>query len=307
MEFEGFINFLKPPGPTSHDVVDIIRRYLGVRRVGHGGTLDPAAAGVLPLAVGNSTRLLQYVQEGGKSYRAEIVFGRETDTQDSWGKIIAERPVEMLGRDKLEQVLAGFRGPVYQMPPMVSAIRVGGQRLYNLARQGKEVQRQPRLIFISRLELVALWPWGPFPRALLDITCSKGTYIRTLAADLGRALGSGAYLDFLVRTKAGPFSIGNSYTLEEISDCLSRKDYSFLLPPETGLKHLPAVWLKPWAERLVLNGAPVKPEGLEGAPDIKPGALVAVFSKSGQLLAVGRWLEGDARILKAVKVVGKRS
>ncbi|GFN23839.1 MAG: tRNA pseudouridine(55) synthase TruB [Thermoanaerobacteraceae bacterium] len=286
---EGFINLLKPPGPTSHDAVQRIRRLLGVKRVGHGGTLDPLAAGVLPVALGRATRLLEYVQEGSKAYRAEVIFGLETVTQDMAGEVINERPLEELDARELEAALSRFTGVQEQVPPMFSAVRHQGQRLYDLARRGEEVPRQPRRVVIYRLELLKLWPRGPYPRALLDVVCSKGTYVRTLCHDLGTYLGCGAAVYFLLRYRTGPFTIDGAWTLEEIEAALQEGRHDFLLPPAAGVHHLPAVVVKPEAVRVVLRGALLASDGCRNVPPgLQRGDLVRLHGEEGVLLAVAR-------------------
>ncbi|MGI9952030.1 tRNA pseudouridine(55) synthase TruB [Moorellaceae bacterium AZ2] len=285
---EGFINLLKPPGPTSHDVVQRIRRLVGIKRVGHGGTLDPPAAGVLPVALGRATRLLEYVQEGSKAYRVEVIFGLKTTTQDMAGEIIEKNPVGRLDAGEVLAALSRFTGVQEQLPPMFSAVRVQGRRLYEWARRGQEVPRQPRRVVIYRLQLQRMWPEGPHPRALLDVVCSKGTYVRTLCHDLGAYLGCGAVVFFLLRWKTGPFEIGGAWTLEEIEASLQEGRYDFVLPLAAGVRHLPAVVVKPEAANILLRGAPLD---LTLCRDLPPGLqrgdLVRLQREDGLLLAVG--------------------
>ncbi|HBT47800.1 MAG TPA: tRNA pseudouridine(55) synthase TruB [Peptococcaceae bacterium] len=286
---EGFINLLKPPGPTSHDAVERIRRLLGVKRVGHGGTLDPLAAGVLPVGLGRATRLLEYVQEDSKAYRAEVIFGLETATQDMAGEVINRNPLEKLDARELKSALSRFTGVQEQIPPMFSAVRYRGQRLYELARRGEEVPRGPRRVVIYRLELVKLWPGGPHPRAVLEVVCSKGTYVRTLCHDLGSFLGCGAALYFLLRCRTGPFTIDDAWTLEEIEAAMWQGRRDFLLPPAAGVRHLPEVVVKPEAVKVVLRGALVSPNGCRNCPPgLQEGDLVRLHREEGSLLAVAR-------------------
>lgn len=208
----GFLNVLKPPGMTAHDVVAYMRRRLGTRKIGHAGTLDPLAVGVLPLAVGHATRLLQYLRSG-KEYLAEVQFGIETSTADAEGEVL-KRVAMPFSEEQLREVLPRFQGRISQRPPMVSAVSVGGKRLYELARQGIEVERPLREVVIEELELVRFWP-GEFPRAQLRVACSAGTYIRSLAVDLAEELGGVASLAFLLRTRAGDFNLDDAATLDE--------------------------------------------------------------------------------------------
>lgn len=209
----GLINVLKPPGMTAHDVVAAMRRRLGTKKVGHAGTLDPVACGVLPVAVGGATRLLPYL-ESGKEYLAEIQFGVATSTADAEGEVLEAVDCALSAAD-LEGVLPRFRGKIQQRPPMVSAVHYQGKRLYELARAGVVIEDIPlRDVAIAELELLR-WYEGPRPRALVRVACSAGTYIRSLAVDLGAALGVPASLAYLLRTRAGAFGIETAVTLDE--------------------------------------------------------------------------------------------
>ncbi len=210
----GVLNFLKPPGMTSHDAVAFVRRVLKEKRVGHTGTLDPAAAGVLPICVGQATRLVEDLQAGTKRYIAEASFGRETDSGDLLGQIVRECDASGLQLEELRAAVDGFRGEIEQTPPMHSAIKVGGQKLYDLARQGKEVEIPTRMVTISHLH-VSRWQGGETPRAMLDIRCSGGTYIRSLVRDIARAAGSAATMSFLLRQRSGLFFLDDAVSPEE--------------------------------------------------------------------------------------------
>ena len=210
---DGIVNVLKPPGMTSHDVVSRIRLIYGVKKAGHSGTLDPDAAGVLPVFIGNATRLLEYAATDIKHYRAEGIFGICTDTGDDSGNVLDTKPVPDITATELEEVLQRFRGKILQVPPMYSALKVNGKKLYEYARQGIEIDRSARAIEIFRLELIRFYP----PYFCLDITCSKGTYVRTLLEDIASSAGTCACMTFLLRTKAGDFCIEESHTLEEIA------------------------------------------------------------------------------------------
>ena len=207
----------KPAQMTSHDVVARVRRLAGQRRVGHGGTLDPPATGVLVLALGRATRLLPFLPTEPKRYLAEVAFGAETDTLDAAGTVTATAPADALDEAAVRAALAGFLGPQEQVPPMVSAIKVAGERLYAKARRGEEVERAPRPIVIHDLELLGFTP-GERPRARLSVACSGGTYVRSLAADLGRALATLAHLASLRRTAVGRFTEAEAHTLEELAE-----------------------------------------------------------------------------------------
>ncbi len=193
----------KPRGISSFGVIRLARRELGLRKIGHAGTLDPLAEGVLVLGVGKATKLLTALEGADKSYRATLRLGTRTDTYDSTGKPLEERDPSGVTEDALRETLARFRGEIEQVPPMFSAIKKDGQALYKLARQGVEVERKPRRVVIARLELVEFTP----PCATIELDCSKGTYVRSLVEDIGRALEVGAHMTALVRTRVGPFGI----------------------------------------------------------------------------------------------------
>lgn len=214
----GVINLLKPPGMTSHDAVAFVRRALKIKRVGHTGTLDPAAAGVLAICVGQATRLVEYLQAGRKIYIAEATFGLETDTLDGVGQVVNTSDASGVTFDKIRVALDEFRGEIEQVPPIYSAIKRDGQKLYDLARAGNldESELAPRRVTIYNLQATRFVE-GVRPRAMISIECSGGTYIRSLVRDLGRALGCGATMTFLVRTQSGEFAMSAANTLEEIA------------------------------------------------------------------------------------------
>ena len=212
--FHGILVIDKPAGWTSHDVVGWTRRWLGQKKVGHAGTLDPAATGVLPVVVGDATRFVEFLAEASKSYLAEVTFGIETDSADIDGVVTANRGPVDVSRDALESALAQFRGPIEQQPPMHSAIKVGGKRLYELARRGESIDVPSRRVTIQRLEVVDL----SGDVATLSVTCSKGTYVRALARDVGTALGTGGFLSNLVRQRTGPFAICDAWSVKELAE-----------------------------------------------------------------------------------------
>ena len=212
--FHGILVIDKPAGWTSHDVVGWTRRWLGQKKVGHAGTLDPAATGVLPIVVGDATRFVEYLAEATKSYLAEITFGIETDSADADGVVIEDRRPVDVDLAALEAVLPTFRGEIEQRPPMHSAIKVGGKRLYELARRGESIDVPTRVVVVDRLDLVDLTE----DVATVAVGCSKGTYIRSLAKDIGAALGTGAYLSNLVRKRTGPFSLCDAWSVHELAE-----------------------------------------------------------------------------------------
>lgn len=298
------INLLKPPGMTSHDAVAVVRRLLGVRRVGHAGTLDPGAAGVLPIAVGRATRLMRWLQQADKAYRAEMTLGIETDTLDAQGKTTAMVTDFRLAPARLVDAMQMFLGHVMQVPPMVSSVKVGGERLYKAARRGEEVAREARAVRIDEIAIRKVWPDGALDlefgaRVLFDVTCSKGTYIRTLVADIGKSVGCGAHLSFLVRTRSGPFLLEDSHTLEEIQDALDKDTLGrVLLPPEAALPNMPAVHLTAEAAERLCHGQPVPV-----ADDLPETDFVRVHAGEGPMVAVGQTVRGSRPAVRPVVVL----
>jgi tRNA pseudouridine55 synthase len=211
----GVVVIDKPGGYTSHDVVAKLRRIYGTKRVGHTGTLDPLATGVLVVCLGQATRIVEYLTAAGKEYEAGVVFGVTTDSEDVSGAVISETDARGIGAEDLEAFLPRFRGRIQQVPPMVSAIHHEGRRLYELAREGLEVERQAREVEIHRLEMQSFEP-GKRARAELLVECSSGTYIRTLAANIGAVLGVGGMMESLRRTRVGPFGLEEALTLDEL-------------------------------------------------------------------------------------------
>lgn len=211
---DGVFNVLKPPAMTSHDVVAFLRRALQTKKIGHGGTLDPDAAGVLPVFAGSATRLLEFAVEGQKEYLVELTLGKRTDTGDDSGTVIEELPVPTLEQEAVEMVLKNFLGPQMQVPPMYSALKVDGKKLYELARKGIEVEREARPIEIYKLELMNL----SADKLTMAVQCSKGTYIRVLVEDIAKALGTCGTMSFLLRTQVGQYLINDAHTLQEIAD-----------------------------------------------------------------------------------------
>ena len=278
---DALFNVYKPSGPTSHDVVIRLRRASGVRRIGHAGTLDPLAEGVLLIATGRATRVLEYLAEADKAYRARVTFGVETETYDAEGRVVAERPVTALDREQIERALARFRGRIEQQPPPYAAIRVGGRRLYQLARRGEAPPVAARRVEITRLELLA---WEP-PVATLEIECSKGTYIRSLAHDLGAALGCGAHLSGLVRTRVGSFEAKDAVALAELEARLRDGTWpAVAIAPDIALASLPALRLEAGAASRLAHGLAVDQPGMAA----EEGALARAYGPDGTFLAVVR-------------------
>ncbi len=276
----GFLNIDKPAGMTSHDVVARMRRAARQKRVGHAGTLDPAATGVLVVALGAATRLIEYVQEAtAKRYRAVVRLGATTTTDDAEGEVLLTAPVPDLDAVEIERALNQFRGAIEQVPPMYAALHHEGRRLHELARAGVVVERAARMVTIDRL---ALLEWSP-PLLVLDVMCSKGTYIRALGRDLGEALGCGAHLHELRRTAVGPFLVEHATPLAFIEK-YPQNIMSTLCEPEVAVADWPAVSLSDEQARRVRNGQTIALDGIAGArarahtPD---GALLALLGRAG--------------------------
>jgi len=251
----GIINVLKPSGMTSHDVVSFIRRTLNIKKVGHTGTLDPNAAGVLPICVGKATKLVQYFNDFKKQYRAELSFGFETDTQDKYGNVINKCKILDFNNNDIERALENFEGIIEQIPPMYSAIKYNGKKLYEFARQGKIIERKPRKVIIYNSRLIKAYDNN---KILFDVECSGGTYVRSLCSDIGRFLGTYGCMTFLLRTRVGIFSIDNSFTLEEIAEHkrLDQVD-KIMLPLDYALKKYKSIRLNEKFLSILVNGGKI--------------------------------------------------
>ncbi len=274
----------KPEGPTSAHVVARVKRALGAKKVGHLGTLDPFASGLLPLGVNDGTKVAEIFLAAEKSYRGIIALGVETDTQDSTGKVIAERPAASLGAAELDKLRVAFTGALMQTPPMFSALKKDGVRLYHLARKGQTVERQPREIKIERLEL-----WQPEGGEIgFELACSKGTYIRTLAADMGTFLGCGAHLKSLRRLSCGLLNVEKAIRLDDIEGAKEEGRVP-LLSLNEALGHVRAVALD---GRMLASLRMGRQEVLDEIPPPKDGErLVRLVAPEGHLAALARWEE----------------
>ncbi|NSW83656.1 MAG: tRNA pseudouridine(55) synthase TruB [Syntrophothermus sp.] len=298
---QGFLNVDKPRGITSFEVVKRVRRFFPRQKVGHLGTLDPIAEGVLPLAVGGATRLVEFLMDVAKGYRAEMMLGGVSDTQDAWGNITVVTDELSFSLSDIEKVLELFRGEILQVPPMYSAVNYRGRRLYELARQGVEVSLEARPVTVHLLQVVQAELTQPPYRVILDVVCSKGTYIRTLCHDIGQKLGCGAYLTKLVRVFSGPFSLEYAVKLAEVEERLAAGDCSLLLPLDFPLTSMPKVVLENENDVIRLkNGNNISINaGLAAGP-------VLVYTLDRDLIAVGHLAEtkGKGTVLKPVKVLG---
>jgi tRNA pseudouridine55 synthase len=293
----GFLNLDKPPGLTSHDCVSKVRRVLREKQVGHGGTLDPAATGVLPIAVGRATRFLPFLS-GEKVYRATFVLGQTSTTDDAEGNIVTRTPSPRLFRAEVERALAQFVGPIQQVPPAYSAIRLQGRRLYELAREGATVeslQLEPRSVTIHRLDCLA-WREGDYPELDLDITCGTGTYIRAIARDLGHILGCGGLMSQLRRCQSGPFRLDASLPLDTWLESVDPS--SALQPVESAFAYLPAIQLDPESAWRWCCG-----QKLPLPAPLTPGTPLQVL-QGERFLGLGQWQEGMLRSLRVLASQG---
>ena len=279
----GILLLDKPSGPTSHDMVAAVRRGAGLRRVGHAGTLDPLATGLLVLCLGAATRLSEYLAGKDKRYMARVRLGQATTTYDAQGELTAETTAALPGRADVERALAEFLGRQQQVPPQYSAIKRGGQKAYEVARRGETIELEPRPVEFYSL---ALTDWNP-PECSLEVHCSAGTYIRSLAHDLGQALGVGAHLSGLRRTASGMLQIADAVTLPTLREAFDRGDWrSHLRPPDTALADWPAVRLTGEAAALVLRGQAVARPTADQTG--LPAEFARAYNAAGDFIAIVR-------------------
>jgi tRNA pseudouridine55 synthase len=294
---QGFLNLNKPFGLTSHDCVAKVRRLVHLKRVGHGGTLDPAATGVLPIALGKATRLLQYMQQD-KAYQATIRLGVRTTTDDLEGEVVATEPMSGLTLENVLPLLQQFEGKIQQVPPAYSAIQVKGKRLYELARAGEDVEVPVREVVVYKIDTLA-WRPGEFPEIDVVIACGSGTYIRAIARDLGASLNTGGVLASLTRTQSSGFKLTDSLTLEELETQLHQQTFQ-LIPPAAALNHLTAITLLAedahrWClgQRISWNDTPT---------DGSTSAL-RVHHENGNFLGIGQMIYSETGLVLAPQMV----
>lgn len=275
----GILNVLKPPGMTSFDVVAYLRGVFKTKKIGHTGTLDPAAVGVLPICVGNATRAIDFIINKNKSYRAELTLGTVTDTQDSYGNIIKEYEVKA-DKQKIYDTVMSFVGTYAQVPPMYSAVRVNGKKLYELARKGITVERNSRDVQIHSINVIDI----NNHKIIFDVTCSKGTYIRTLCSDIGERLGCGGHMSFLIRTRSGCFDIDSALTIEDIKDFSANGSlYDRLIKVDQAFSDFKDIVVTENEEKRLLNGVPIN----ICSNDFKNGELVRVYNRLREFIALG--------------------
>lgn len=281
----GMINVYKEKGFTSHDVVAKLRGICKQKKIGHTGTLDPDAVGVLPVCLGNATKLCDMLTDKEKEYIAEFRLGVVTDTQDASGKILEENAVEV-SVEQVREAIISFVGPYDQIPPMYSALKVNGKKLYELAREGKEIERKSRLVHILEIEILK----EQMPEFCIRVRCSKGTYIRTLCHDIGQILGCGAVMTSLKRTKSGSFLIEDAYLLSEIQKKADEgKLEEILILPERMFEHLPAVTAADNAGKALANGNQLKQEEYVSERELVSDEQVRLYSAEGKFHGVYRY------------------
>ncbi|MGB9866908.1 MAG: tRNA pseudouridine(55) synthase TruB [Bacillota bacterium] len=292
----GFINVLKPVGLTSHQVVAKVRKLAPPgTKVGHTGTLDPAATGVLVLCLGRATRLADYVSNLDKVYRAEFTFGARTDTDDVKGKVLYAPGAEGLTEEHVQEKLGLFRGVFSQKPPVFSAVSVEGERSYRLARRGQQAELPTRLVRVDQFQLLSFLP-GRFARGVFQIRCSSGTYVRSLCRDLGEELGCGGFVSFLVRVAVGDFHVDQSVPLEELEACLPGTGLrGYLVGIDSALQYMPRVLLHADDTRRVRNGN--SPRARVDFPD---GTSVLLCGEGGEVFAIGVVCKGMIRVEKVL-------
>ena len=279
----GIINLKKDAGMTSHDAVFKLRKILETKKIGHGGTLDPDVVGVLPIAVGKATRMVEFMQDEGKIYEGEITLGYSTTTEDSSGEVVSETPVlSPLNENLVDEAIASLTGPITQIPPMYSAVKVNGRKLYEYARAGQEVERPERQVTIYQFERTSsIFYENNLARFTFRVKCSKGTYIRTLSVDLGEKLGYAAHMSHLTRTSAAGLQLDNALTLNEIEEKVQAGELDFLHPLEIGTGDLVKVYLT-----------------LEQAEEVRFGRFIALEQTEKELAG----FEGD----KLLAILEKR-
>lgn len=293
----GVMNVCKEKGYTSHDVVAVLRRITGQKKIGHTGTLDPDARGVLPVCLGKGTKLCELLTGEDKTYETVLLLGKVTDTQDISGKVLAEQCVDSLKVEEVEAAVFSFLGEYEQTPPMYSALKVNGKKLYELARSGQLVERKTRRVYITDIKLLEI----NLPRVRMKVTCSKGTYIRTLCHDIGEKLGLGGCMEELIRTRVGRFTMENSRTLEEIAHIFSDGEVSELLVPvDEMFDSAPRARVADAWETAARNGSSLPEDAAVCEKTLIDNERVRLYDREERFIALYRWREktGEYRLEK---------
>lgn len=275
----GIISVIKPPGMTSHDVVSFIRKQSGIKKVGHTGTLDPGAAGVLPVCIGKSTKIVDFLMNDRKTYICELTLGNRTDTYDKYGDFLyeMEKSYGDISIGEFGNIISEFKGEILQSPPSYSAIKINGVRSYDLARQGINIDIPKRKVIVYNINILKY----DLPRVMLEIQCSKGTYIRSICNDIGEKIGCGAYMSFLLRSSTGRFNLSNSFTLEEIG----RENIASILTSPAEALNLKEIYVNERMAKKILNGNQVN---IDHCGDYLDNELVKVYISPDKFAAIGR-------------------
>jgi len=298
MNINGVINVLKPTGITSSDVVVSLRRKLGIKKVGHTGTLDPAAAGVLPICIGKATKLAEYITSEIKVYRAEMILGVETDTLDADGQVVAYSE-NLPDAEKIYQTFKQYQGRIKQQPPMYSAIKHRGKPLHELARKGEHIDIPYREVVVFENNIIRITPPN---RVFFEVKCSKGTYIRSLCRDMGRTMGCGAYLSFLLRIRNGIFSIDNSWTLDEIDTYIASGELDkIVIPMDQSIPHFGAIYLEDSVFDKITNGNRISSKYIQKTKNINEPSNLSRIYCNNQFIGIG--FINEQNILQMKKVL----
>ena len=291
----GIINVYKEKGFTSHDVVAKLRGIVGQKKIGHTGTLDPDATGVLPVCLGKATKLCDLLTDKNKTYEAVLLLGKTTDTQDITGEVLEEKSTEALTEEKVREAIEGFIGDYEQIPPMYSALKVNGKKLYELAREGKVIERKARPVKILDIQILEI----DLPKVRMEVSCSKGTYIRTLCHDIGEKLGCGGCMESLIRTRVSTFRIEDAKTLDEIETLKQEgKLAELLVPIDAMFPFYPKITVKDDWKAFAKNGNPLDLKMLKEACGQDEETQVRLYDESGKFIAIYQWKEKKCHIVK---------
>ena len=291
----GIINVYKEKGFTSHDVVAKLRGIVGQKKIGHTGTLDPDATGVLPVCLGKATKLCDLLTDKNKTYEAVLLLGKTTDTQDITGEVLEEKSTEALTEEKVREAIEGFIGDYEQIPPMYSALKVNGKKLYELAREGKVIERKARPVKILDIQILEI----DLPKVRMEVSCSKGTYIRTLCHDIGEKLGCGGCMESLIRTRVSTFRIEDAKTLDEIETLKQEgKLAELLVPIDAMFPSYPMITVKDDWKAFAKNGNPLDLKMLKEACGQDEETQVRLYDESGKFIAIYQWKEKKYHIVK---------
>ena len=291
----GIINVYKEKGFTSHDVVAKLRGIVGQKKIGHTGTLDPDATGVLPVCLGKATKLCDLLTDKNKTYEAVLLLGKTTDTQDITGEVLEEKSTEALTEEKVREAIEGFIGDYEQIPPMYSALKVNGKKLYELAREGKVIERKARPVKILDIQILEI----DLPKVRMEVSCSKGTYIRTLCHDIGEKLGCGGCMESLIRTRVSTFRIEDAKTLDEIETLKQvGKLAELLVPIDAMFPFYPKITVKDDWKAFAKNGNPLDLKMLKEACGQDEETQVRLYDESGKFIAIYQWKEKKYHIVK---------